>query len=182
MVKQSRLLYQTYQQHLTECDREIATLVSTFEARVDPAQKPLPPDRKRNRNARKKRQKQNKGDHCATEFDLRTEAYKLFGVDATQIPGLETSVLPLFSEVGRDLSSRWPTAPHFVSWLNLCPDNDIGGGRVPWKGTRKLQNRAGQIFRMAAYSLHRSPSPPGTLLAPNEIQTRTQSCHYRDRT
>jgi hypothetical protein len=48
----------------------------------------------------------------------------------TQVPGLETSVLPLFSEVGRDLSSRWRTAPHFISWLNLCPDNDISGGRV----------------------------------------------------
>ncbi len=24
----------------------------------------------------------------------------------------------------------WPTAAHFVSWLGLCPDNDISGGRV----------------------------------------------------
>ena len=74
------------------------------------------------------------------------------------------SVLPLFSEIGRDLSSRWPTAAHFVSWLNLCPDNDISGGRVLWKGARKLQNRASQIFRMAAYSLHRSPTPLGDYL------------------
>jgi len=37
-------------------------------------------------------------------FDLRTEAYKLYGVDVTQIPGLETSALSLFSEVGRDFS------------------------------------------------------------------------------
>jgi len=64
----------------------------------------------------------------------------------------------------RDLASRWPTAPHFVSWLNLCPDNDISGGRVLWRGTRKGQNRAGQIFRMAAYSLHRSPTPLGNYL------------------
>ncbi len=165
VVKQSRLLYKTYQQEIAECDREIEQMVSAFESRVDPAQKPLPPDRKRNRNARKKRRKQNKESHCATEFDLRTEAYKLFGVDATQIPGLEASVLPLFSEVGRDLSPRWPTAAHFVSWLNLCPDNDISGGRVLWKGTRKLlQNRAGQIFRIAAYALHRSPTPLGDYL------------------
>jgi transposase len=73
-------------------------------------------------------------------------------------------MLPLFSEVGRDLASRWPTAPHFASWLNLCPDNDISGGRVLWRGTRKGQNRAGQIFRMAAYSLHRSPTPLGNYL------------------
>jgi transposase len=74
------------------------------------------------------------------------------------------SVLPLFSEVGRDLSMRWPTAGHFISWLNLYPDNDISGGRVLWRGTRKVQNRAGQLFRMAAYSLHRSPTPIGNYL------------------
>jgi hypothetical protein len=70
------------------------------------------------------------------------------------------SVLPLFSEVGRDLGPRWKTADHFASWL-MCPDNDISGGRVLWRGTRPVQNRAGQIFRMAAYSLHRSPTPLG---------------------
>src|SRR5215470_12457340 len=62
-------------------------------------------DRKRNRNASKKR---NKRGRPAAGFDLRTEAYKLFGVDVTQVPGVKTSVLPLFSEVGRDLASRWP--------------------------------------------------------------------------
>ena len=161
VLRQSRLLYQTYQQQIAGCDQEIEKLLGAFEPRVDPAQKPLPADRKRNRNASKKR---NKHGLPANGFDLRTEAYKLFGVDVTQVPGVETSVLPLFSEVGRDLASRWPTAPHFVSWLNLCPDNDISGGRVLWKGTRKVQNRAGQIFRMAAYSLHRSPTPLGNYL------------------
>ena len=34
-----------------------------------------------------------------------------------QIPGLEENALPLFSEVGRDMSN-WPSAAHFVSWLN----------------------------------------------------------------
>jgi transposase len=47
--------------------------------------------------------------------------------------GLMAMVLTLFSEVGRDMS-RWPTAAHFVSWLGLCPDNDISGGRVLWLG------------------------------------------------
>ena len=161
VLRQSRLLYRTYQQEIVECDQEIEKHLSAFEPRADPAQKPLPPDRKRNRNAPKKRKKQGLPENG---FELRTEAYKLFGVDVTQAPGLETSVLPLFSEVGRDLSGRWPTTSHFVSWLNLCPDNDISGGRVLWKGTRKLQNRAGQIFRMAAYSLHRSPTPLGSYL------------------
>ena len=91
---QSRLLYKAYQQEIAACDQEIEKLVSAFEPRVDPVQKPLPPDRKRNRNEQKKRKKRGLP---KTEFDLRTEAYKLFGVDVTQIPGLEMSVLPLFS-------------------------------------------------------------------------------------
>ena len=84
-------------------------------------------------------------------------------MDVTQIPGLETTALTLFSEIGRDLS-RWPTAARFVSWLALCPDNDISGGRVLWKGMRLVKNRAGQMFRLAASSLHRSPTPMGNYL------------------
>jgi hypothetical protein len=74
-----------------------------------------------------------------------------------------TLVLMLFSEVGRDLS-RWPTASHFVSWLGLCPDNDISGGKVLWRGSRRTKNRAGALFRLAAHSLHRDPSPMGAYL------------------
>jgi len=98
-----------------------------------------------------------------TGFDLRTESYKLFGVDLTQIPGLMAMVLMLFSEVGRDMS-RWPTAAQFVSWLALCPDNDISGGRVLWRGMRRVHNRAGDLFRMAAYSLHHDQTPLGDYL------------------
>ena len=57
VLRQSRLLYKAYQQEIAECDQEIEKLVRAFEPRVDPVQKPLPPDRKRNRNAQKKRKK-----------------------------------------------------------------------------------------------------------------------------
>jgi hypothetical protein len=71
--------------------------------------------------------------------------------------------LTLFSEVGRDMS-RWATAARFVSWLALCPDNDISGGRVLWRGMRLVHNRAGQLFRLAANALHHSPTPMGNHL------------------
>jgi transposase len=159
-LKQSRELYRSYQQLTADCDQEIETALTNFTPRVDPVEKPLPLDRKRNRNARKRQKKQGRSE---TTFDLRTEAYKLFGVDVTQIPGLETMAFSLFSEVGRDLSP-WPTAAHFASWLALCPDNDVSGGRVLWKGVRKVHNRAGQLFRLAAHALHRSPTPLGDYL------------------
>jgi transposase len=159
-LKQSCELYRFYQRQIVECDQEIEKMVGSFEPRVDPAERPLPPNRKRNRSGQKRRKKNG---HPEPGFDLRTETYKLYGVDTTQIPGLETTALTLFSEVGRDMS-KWPTSGHFVSWLALCPDNDISGGRVLWKGTRKVQHRAGQLFRMAAYSLHHSLTPMGDYL------------------
>ena len=75
------------------------------------------------------------------------------------VPRLTNSLaLMLLRFLGRRAAS------HFVSWLALCPDNDIGGGRVLWRGVRKANNRAGEIFRMAAQSLHRSPTPLGNYL------------------
>ncbi len=71
--------------------------------------------------------------------------------------------MPLFSEVGRDMSS-WPSAAHFISWLALCPDNDISGGKLLWRGARRVKNRAGHLFRMAAFSLHHTLTPFGNYL------------------
>ena len=157
---QSRQFLRFYQEQIVICETNIERRLQQFKPRVDPQQTPLPPDNKGNRSGAKRRKKIG---HLQNAFDLRTEAYKLFGVDVTRIPGIETNVLTLFSEVGRDLS-RWQSASHFISWLSLCPDNDISGGRVLWRGLRKAKNRAGQIFRLAAQSLHRSPTPMGEYL------------------
>jgi hypothetical protein len=155
-LKQRLFLYRTYRDQINDCDKEIEQLVTAFDPKVDPEHKPMPEDRKQKQRRRKK-----KGG--SPDFDMRTEAYKLFGVDLTQIPWLMTLVLMLFSEVGRDMS-RWPTAAHFVSWLGLCPDNDISGGKVLWRGARRTKNRAGTLFRLAASSLHRDQSPIGDYL------------------
>jgi hypothetical protein len=157
-LKQSRQMYRHYQEQIAACDEEIEKLLVAFQPWVDPEERPLPPDRKKKQSGRKK-----KNVNPKTGFDLRTESYKLFGVDLTQVPGLNAMILTLFSEVGRDMS-RWPTSGQFVSWLALCPDNDITGGRVVWKGMRMVHNRAGDLFRLAAYSLHHDQTPMGDYL------------------
>jgi hypothetical protein len=129
ILKQRLELYRQHQSQIGDCDQQVEKLVAAFQPRVDPEQKPLPEDRKKRQRGRKK-----KGDH--PDFDMRTEAYKLFGVDLTQIPGLMMLVIVLFSELGRDMS-RWATAGNFVSWLGLCPDNDISGGKVLWLGATR---------------------------------------------
>jgi transposase len=175
-LKQSRRLYAEYQGQIDECDAEIERLVGRFQPRVDPELKPLPSDQKKNRSYAKQRKKRARRQPGTREFDLRTEVYKLFGVDVTQIPGLAFLALQLFSEVGRDMS-RWARAACFVSWLALCPDNDISGGRVLWRGRRKVHNRAGQLFRMAAYSLDRSPTPLGDYLRRMKAKLGPQAAH-----
>lgn len=154
-LKQRLSLYRSHQTQIEACDKAIERLVAAFAPRVDPEQKPMPEDRKK-----KQRRKKTGAD---PQFDMRTEAYKLFGVDLTQVPGLMALVFMLFSEVGRDMS-RWPTASHFVSWLGLCPDNDISGGRVLWRGARRTKNRAGTLFRLAAHGLHRDQTRMGDYL------------------
>ena len=156
VLKQRLSLYRSHGQQIDECDKEIEKLLVAFVPQVDPEQKPMPEDRKQKQRKRKKKT-------GSPGFDMRQEAYKLFGVDLTQIPGLMSLVFLLFSEVGRDMS-RWPTAAHFVSWLGLCPDNDISGGKVLWRGNRRVKNRAGTLFRLAAHSLHRDKTPMGDYL------------------
>jgi transposase len=159
-LKQSRESLTHYQQQIAACDEEIEKLLVQFQPRVDPEKKPLPESRKSKPKGRKKQQQMK---NPKTGFDMRQEAYKLFGVDLTQVPGLMLMVLTLFSEIGRDMS-RWPTAGHFVSWLGLCPDNDITGGKVRWRGMRKVKSRAGTLFRLAAHSLHHEESAVGDYL------------------
>ena len=157
-LRQSRQMYRHYQEQIAACDEEIEKLLVAFPPWVDPEEQPLPPDRKKRPKGRKP-----KNVNPKTGFDLRRESYKLFGVDLTQVPGLNSMVLTLFSEVGRNMS-RWLTSGNFVSWLALCPDNDITGGRVVWRGMRRVHNRAGHLFRLAAYSLHHDHSPLGDYL------------------
>lgn len=156
-LDQSRQMYSNYRKHIESCDQEIVKLLENFEPHVDVAVQPLKPYLGPSRKRRTKRT----GDF---RFEVRTEAYKLFGVDVTRVPGLNQLAIPLFSEVGRDLTTRFPTSGHFASWLGLCPDNDKSGGQVLWTGVRSINNRAAQMFRMGASSLHHNASPVGDFL------------------
>jgi transposase len=68
----------------------------------------------------------------------------------------ETSALEILAETGTDLS-RWETEAQFRSWLNLCPNNKISGGKViSSKVMRKKANAASEAFRHAANGVQRS--------------------------
>ena len=125
-----RNLYQIYQQQIAECDTALAAHLQTLNDKSEPGSQP--PAVKANKRA---------SGNAPTSFDLRGELYRISGA--------------LISEVGVDMS-RFPSEAHFASFLGLCPDNQITGGKVLRRGTRHVENRAATALRMAANSLWRS--------------------------
>jgi transposase len=147
-MRQSLAAYRNYQKLIAECDREIERQLNTFDARVDCKAKPLP--------APKVRRHKLFGNEPS--FDLRGHLYRIFGVDLTEIPGMSIlTAHTMLAEVGPDLS-RFPSASAFASWLGLCPDNDISGGKKLSVKTRHVNNRAAWALRMAANALRNSRS------------------------
>ena len=77
------------------------------------------------------------------------------------MPGINVLTAQTFlAEIGPDLSS-FDDGLAFASWLGLCPDNRVSGGKVLSVKTRKVKNRAATALRMAAQSLYRSQSHLG---------------------
>jgi transposase len=85
------------------------------------------------------------GSNAPTSFDVRGELYRISGTDLTQIDGINImTAQTIIAEVGVDMS-RFPTEAHFASFLGLCPDNQITGGKVLYLGAkfRRLRARLG---------------------------------------
>ena len=80
------------------------------------------------------------------------------GVNLTRIDGVYSmTIQTVISEAGLDMS-KWETEHHFVSWIGLAPRNEISGGKVLKKKTRKVKSRLATALRMAASTLLKSDS------------------------
>jgi transposase len=144
LLRQQLKLYQTYQAQIAECDEALAAHLRTFEDKVGPGSAPPPqkPGKRAGGNA--------------PSFNLHRELYRISGTDLTRIDGINVMIAQtIIAEVGVDMN-RFPTESHFASFLGLCPDNQITGGKVFRRGTRNVENRAATALRMAASSLWRS--------------------------
>jgi len=96
-------------------------------------------------------------------FNLKEYLRHLTQVDLTAIDGMdEITVLTVLSVTGLDLS-KWPTAEHFASWLNLAARPKKTGGKIVGYEKRFTRNPATQAFRMAAQSVWNSKTPLGYL-------------------
>lgn len=147
-LKQALELYDFYDRQLQECDAELEDLYQAFEPPEDPGAPPPPPRTSKRRKSQ-------------AHFDLAASLYRMTGVDLTQVDGLKAlTVQKVLSETGTDMS-KWPTVKHFASWLRLCPNNQITGGKVKHRGVQPTKNRASAALRLAAVSLKHSDSALG---------------------
>lgn len=140
-------LYRFYQKKIVDCDLQLRKHLESFGSTVDAQAQPLGP-----------KPKGKKGSRNAPQFDLRTELYRITGIDWAQINGMDVlTAQTVIAEAGADLSA-FPNEKQFASWLGLCPTNEQSGGKILNRRTRKVVNRATVAFRNAAATLLRSQS------------------------
>jgi transposase len=145
-LRQSLAAWRNYQKLIEECDCEIEEQLTAFDATTDVPVKPLASPKVHRRSLYTNE----------PNFDLRSHLHRIFGVDLTTVPGISAlTAQTLLAEVGPDLS-RFCSAAAFSSWLGLCPDNDISGGKRLSVKTRRVSNRAAWALRMAVNGLHKS--------------------------
>jgi len=147
LLRQHLELYRIYQEKITDCDSQLRKHLESLGSKVDPTAQPLG-----------KRPKGKKIARNAPEFDLRSELYRISGIDWSQINGIDVlTAQTVIAEVGADLSA-FASEKHFASWLGLSPTNEQSGGKILSRRTRKVVNRATVAFRNAARTLLRSQS------------------------
>jgi len=100
---------------------------------------------------------------------LKAQLHRVCGVDLTKIPGIkEQAAQVIISEVGLDMT-KWKTEKEFSSFLGLCLDNSISGGKVLRRSTRKVYDRAADALRLSAQSLTRILRPEPASLKSSKI-------------
>ncbi len=160
VLKQEVEMYDTYQRRIVECDGELEAHLKRFADKAERKEEEPTADNQKGKKTPKTKlgQSGKRAQGNAPRFDLRSELFRVSGVDLTRIDGIHVMVAQtVISEVGLDMS-RWNTEANFSSWLGLCPDNRISGDKVLSKGTRRVVNRAATALRMAASTLIKSQS------------------------
>ena len=147
VLRQHVEFYQIYEKKIRACDLQLRKHLQSLGSKLDLQAQPLGPRPKGKRLSRN-----------TPAFDLRTELYRITGIDWSQINGIDVlTAQTVIAEAGADLSA-FPSEKQFASWLGLCPTNQQSGGKIMNRRTRKVVNRATVALRNAARTLLRSQS------------------------
>jgi len=149
-LRQSLVAYRSCRKLIDDCEIEISRSLEQF----------TPPNNPNDgeSNLQSKDSSPLSGNNAS---DLSNELKRCFGVDLTKIPSIkELTAQTLFGEVGPDLT-KFRSASAFASWLTVCPNNKVSGGKVLSTKTRRSQSRVATALRMAAMTLTHSQSALG---------------------
>jgi transposase len=164
VLEHARLTYAHYQEQILQCDDAIQEQMRSIESSLPEGStsaametQPPTPAIPAPSHAAKLAESKPKTE----AFNLSTELRRIVGVDLTAIDGIGPITAQIvLSEVGLNMNP-WSTEKRFASWLGLCPDHRISGGRILGRSTRPVVNRARNALRLAAYTLDHSKSALG---------------------
>ena len=151
VLKQEVEMYDIYQQRIAECDRELEAHLKSFADNVPsklgeeepPAEQP-PGKKVRTSEKLKLTQRGKKAPGNRPQFDLRSELYRISGVDLTRIDSINVLVAQtVISEVGLDMS-RWNTEAQCTSW---CSVRTAGACSPPASQVLQTRQRSGTLPR-----------------------------------
>ena len=154
-LAQSYELYCYYKARIEACDKQIEQHLLSYEAQQNDGEVKTDNDVKtgnKDKAAKPKKKQKN-----SPRYNVRDYLRYILKTDVLAIYGMsDVSGLQILAETGTDMS-KWPTEKHFVSWLNLCPNNKLSGGKlISSHVMRGCPSIAGQAFRAAANSLQHS--------------------------
>jgi transposase len=150
VLGQSLERWKQTQQCIADLDVKIQVAVKALDLEKDGSEIQELPNRRYHKNS--------------PNFDIFTESFRFYGVDLAQVPGIASSTLcVLMSELGTggQILEAFNSAKAFCSWLALCPDNQISGGKVLTAKTRQSTNRVAAALRLSAQALGHSKSQLG---------------------
>jgi transposase len=146
------------QQQIQACDRDLQAMMKRMPNAAPPTAPAEPPADSGQPRKKRRRKKNGKSSRNEPLFDLEAELKRMTGVDLTRIDGVKANTIQtVITEAGLDMS-RWETERHFVSWIGLSPRNDLSGGKVLNRKTRKVVSRLATALRLAATTLRASDS------------------------
>jgi transposase len=159
-LRQAHEGYAFVVRQIAEVDKQIAGRLAALETAPSPAQAQTDPVTQAGTQAKAKPRASSSHRHQPA-YDVRSELLRHLGVDLTSIPGINvTTAQTLWAELGGDLGA-FKSGKHFASWLSLCPDNRVSGGKLLSAHTKPSANRAARALRLAAQGLHQAKNELG---------------------
>lgn len=139
-LKQAVDCFQYLEMKIAECDRELDKVLTTLTCNRKQPEK-LTVAKKIRHNA------------PAVEDIHRKIVTLCGGVDPTALPGItDYNLMKIMAEIGGNIH-LWPSEKHFTSWLGLSPGKNDSGKSIRRRSRRRINTKAGQIFKESAHSL-----------------------------